>query len=61
MFWPTNGPETLNRVHQVLRDLTPGEVPLGLSADKAAATLRRIKPTTATNACRKLTKDFSPI
>ena len=36
---------TLNRLHQLLRELTPGGVPLGLSADKAVAALRRIKPT----------------
>lgn len=50
---------TLNRLHQLLRELTPGGVPLGLSADKAAAALRRIKPTTATEACRRdLTKEL---
>ena len=49
----------LNRLHQLLRELTPGGVPLGLSADKAAAALRRIKPTTATEACRRdLTKEL---
>ena len=49
---------TLNRLHQLLRELTPGGVPLGLSADKAAAALRRIKPTTATEVCRRdLTKE----
>ena len=35
----------------VVRASTPGGAPLGLSADKAAAALRQIKPTTATKAC----------
>ncbi|QTJ64497.1 IS110 family transposase [Rhodococcus sp. ZPP] len=48
----------LNRLHQLLRELIPGGVPIGLSADKAGAAMRRIKPTTATDACRRdLAKD----
>ncbi|OBF80864.1 transposase [Mycobacterium sp. 852002-51759_SCH5129042] len=43
----------LNRLHQLLRELIPGGVPTGLSADKAAAAMRRIKPGTATDACRR--------
>ena len=35
----------------VVRASTPGGAPLGLSADKAAAAWRQIKPTTATKAC----------
>jgi transposase len=50
---------TLNRLHQLLRELIPGGVPLGLSAGKVAAALRRIRPSTATEACRRdLTKDL---
>jgi hypothetical protein len=37
----------------VLRDLIPGGAPVGLSADKAAALLRTIRPTTATGSCRR--------
>jgi transposase len=49
----------LNRLHQLIRELIPGGVALGLSADKAAAALRRIRPTTATEACRRdLTKEL---
>lgn len=48
----------LNRLHQLLRELIPGGVPIGLSADKAGAAMRRIKPTTAADACRRdLAKD----
>lgn len=48
----------LNRLHQLLRELIPGGVPIVLSADKAGAAMRRIKPTTATDACRRdLAKD----
>jgi transposase len=43
----------LNRLHGLLRDLIPGGAPTGLSADKAAALLRTIRPTTATQACRR--------
>lgn len=43
----------LNRLHGVLRDLVPGGAPVGLSADKAAAILRAVRPSTATNACRR--------
>jgi hypothetical protein len=38
----------LNRLHAVLRDLLPGGVPAGLSADKAAAAMKAIRPVTAT-------------
>jgi transposase len=44
---------TLNRLHGVLRDLIPGGAPVGLSADKAAALLRTIRPTSATDSCRR--------
>ena len=48
----------LNRLHQLLRELIPGGVPTGLSADKAAAALRGIRPASATDACRRdLAKD----
>lgn len=43
----------LNRLHAVLRDLLPGGVPTGLSADKAAAAMKCIRPATATDACRR--------
>lgn len=44
---------TLNRLHQLLRELVPGGAEAGLSADKAADLLRRVRPTTATDACRR--------
>jgi transposase len=43
----------LNRLHGLLRDLIAGGAPTGLSADKAAALLRTVRPTTATQACRR--------
>ena len=43
----------LNRLHGLLRDLLPGGVPTGLSADKAAAALRKARAVTATDACRR--------
>lgn len=43
----------LNRLHAVLRDLIPGGAPTGLSADKAAALMKGIRPVTATDACRR--------
>lgn len=43
----------LNRLHAVLRDLLPGGVPTGLSADKAAAAMKTIRPVTATDSCRR--------
>jgi transposase len=48
----------LNRLHQLLRELNPGGVSTGLSADKATAALRGIRPATVTDACRRdLAKD----
>jgi transposase len=43
----------LNRLHGLLRDLIPGGAPTDLTADKAAALLRRVRPVTATAACRR--------
>ncbi|MFD5430400.1 IS110 family transposase [Streptomyces sp. NPDC127084] len=43
----------LNRLHAVLRDLLPGGVATGLSADKAAAAMKGIRPVTATDSCRR--------
>ncbi|MGW5409379.1 hypothetical protein [Streptomyces spiralis] len=43
----------LNRLHAVLRDLLPGGAPTGLSADKAAALTKDIRPITATDNCRR--------
>lgn len=43
----------LNRLHRLLRELIPGGVDPGLSADKAAAALRTIRPATATDAIRR--------
>src|SRR5215211_5484452 len=43
----------LNRLHGLLRDLLPGGAPSDLSAAKAAALLRRVRPATATAACRR--------
>src|SRR5215211_5984752 len=43
----------LNRLHGLLRDLLPGGAPSDLSAAKAAALLRRVRPATATTACRR--------
>jgi transposase len=43
----------LNRLHVLLRDLIPGGAPTDLTAAKAAALLRRVRPATATAACRR--------
>ena len=43
----------LNRLHQLLRELIPGGADLRLTADKAAALLRGVRPATATDACRR--------
>jgi transposase len=40
----------LNRLHGLLRDLLPGGAPTDLTAAKAAALLRRVRPVTATAA-----------
>ena len=42
-----------NRLHAVLRDLLPGGAPTGLSADKAAALMKGVRPVTATDNCRR--------
>ncbi|MFG6202685.1 IS110 family transposase [Nonomuraea sp. JJY05] len=43
----------LNRLHGLLRELVSGGAATGLSADKAAALLRTVRPTTATQALRR--------
>jgi transposase len=43
----------LNRLHVLLRDLIPGGAPTDLTAEKAPAILRGIRPLTATDACRR--------
>jgi transposase len=43
----------LNRLHGLLRDLVRGGAPTDLTAAKAAALLRRLRPVTATAACRR--------
>jgi transposase len=43
----------LNRLHGLLRDLLPGGAPSNLTAAKAATLLRRLRPVTATAACRR--------
>jgi transposase len=43
----------LNRLHVLLRDLAPGGAPTALSADKAADILKRLRPPTATDCCRR--------
>jgi transposase len=49
----------LNRLHQLLRELIPGGADADLSANKAAVLLRRVRPATATDACRRdLPKDL---
>jgi transposase len=40
----TERTRALNRLHGLLRDLVPGEVPLTLSAPRAARILRGIRP-----------------
>ena len=43
----------LNRLHGLLRDLVPGGAPTDLTAAMAAVLLRRLRPATATGACRR--------
>jgi transposase len=43
----------LNHLHAVLRDLIPGGAPLDLTAEKAAVLLRRVRPITAADCCRR--------
>jgi transposase len=43
----------LNRLHVLLRDMTPGGAPKDLSASKAANILKRLRPVTATQCCRR--------
>jgi transposase len=43
----------LHRLHGLLRDLIPGGAPTDLTAAKAAALLRGVRPVTATAACRR--------
>ncbi len=43
----------LNRLHVLLRDLVSGGAPTALSADKAAALLKRLRPATTTDCCRR--------
>jgi transposase len=43
----------LNRLHGLLRDLLPGGAPSNLTAAKAAALLRGVRPVTATDGCRR--------
>ncbi len=43
----------LNRLHVLLRDLLPGGAALDLTANKAAALLRTVRPLTTTDACRR--------
>ena len=43
----------LNRLHRLLRDLIPGGVKTGLSSRQAAAALKTVRPTTATETTRK--------
>ncbi|CBG68581.1 putative transposase [Streptomyces scabiei 87.22] len=43
----------INRLHAVLRDLLPGGAPTRLSAEKAAALMKGIRPATATDSCRR--------
>jgi transposase len=43
----------LNRLHRLLLDLVPGGAPANLTAAKAVALLRGVRPTTATAACRR--------
>ncbi|MEV8546766.1 transposase [Streptomyces sp. NPDC051572] len=48
-----------NRLHALLRDLLPGGAPTRLSADKAAALMKGIRPNTATDNCqRDLARDL---
>ncbi len=43
----------INRLHALLRDLLPGGAPTWLSADKAATLMKRLRPITATECCRR--------
>jgi len=43
----------LNRLHVLLRDLVPGGAPTALSAVKAADIVKRLRPVTATDCCRR--------
>lgn len=43
----------LNRLHVLLRDLIPGGAPSDLTADKASALLRGVRPLTVTDAYRR--------
>lgn len=43
----------INRLHAVLRDLLPGGAPTRLSAEKAAALMKGIRPATGTDCCRR--------
>ena len=43
----------VNRLHGLLRDLVPGGASTDLTAAKAAALLRRVRPVTAAAACRR--------
>jgi len=46
--------QTLNRLHALLAELAPGQVPPGLSADRAAAVLRRLRPPAGPQRTRRL-------
>jgi transposase len=46
--------QTLNRLHALLAELAPGHVPPGLSADRAAALLRRLRPAPGPQRTRRL-------
>lgn len=49
----------LNRLHVLLRDLVAGGAPTDLSAVKAADIVKRLRPVTATDCCRRdLTRDL---
>ena len=43
----------LNRLHVLLRDLVPAGAPTDLTAAKAAALLRSVRPLTTTDVCRR--------
>lgn len=43
----------INRLHALLRDLLPGGAPTRLSAEKAAALMKGLRPVTATDNCRR--------
>jgi len=46
--------QTLNRLHALLAELAPGQVPPGLSADRAAELLRRVRPPSGPQSTRRL-------